>query len=215
MNTPLIQYLYKLIAAKKSAHIAGRNIGDGLITMIEKYKSIPEMFKKLDKEEEKTIQKIIKKEKCTWEDAKSSQSYINAIDKRLCIEAIVDNAKCKSINELSIEISKIFYDDSGEKKKGIALSSMHKSKGLEWEKVFILCIELNEMVMGFCKQNWQVQQELNLKYVAYTRTKDWLIFISDFTYNKFKTEKEKEKVVDAAVDVECNETHATKVKFKL
>jgi len=190
MNAPLIQFLYKLIALKKSAHIAGRNIADGLIKMVNRYKSIPDMFKKLERDSEKTLEKIIKKEKITYEEAKKSQSYINSIDKRLCIESICENAKCKNINDLILEINKIFFDEeSGVKKKGIVLSSMHKSKGLEWMKVFILCPELNEMIAALCKREWQWQQEQNLKYVAYTRTKDWLIFISDFVYERFGSTK--------------------------
>src|SRR5690606_30085321 len=50
--------------------------------------------------------------------------------------------------------------------KGIIFSSVHKSKGLEADRVFIICPTL--LPLG-TSQPWMFKQEKNLEYVAYTR----------------------------------------------
>lgn len=199
-NAPLVSFLYMLIAQGKSAHIAGKKTSEGLIKHIKRYKTISEMYKKMKADEKKILTKIIETEKIKEDKAKQDQKYISAIDKRLCLESISNNANCKSIEDLEVEIKRIFFDeeDPSKRKPGIVLSSMHKSKGLEWNNVYILCIELNEQRISFCKREWQKQQEFNLKYVAFTRPKEKLIFIKDFIYDKYN----KEGVVNEEIETE-------------
>lgn len=188
-NAPLVSFLYKLITQRKSAHIAGKDFADSLIKHIRRYKTISDMLKKMEADEQKIVRTEMATKHITEAKAMKSEVYLRALDKRMCFVAIIENTKSKTLNELEAEISKIFFDEKNEKKKGIILSSMHKSKGLEWDKVFILCNELNSAAIGRCKQDWQVEQEYNLLYVAYTRTKDWLIFITDFSYDKENGDK--------------------------
>jgi superfamily I DNA/RNA helicase len=56
------------------------------------------------------------------------------------------------------------------------LSTVHKAKGLEADNVFIICPELLPMRMEG-QQEWEYQQELNLKYVAVTRAKKRLVWV--------------------------------------
>lgn len=56
------------------------------------------------------------------------------------------------------------------------LSTIHKAKGLENDRVFFLCPEL--IPSRFATQPWQYEQERNLKYVAITRAKRELIYVS-------------------------------------
>jgi hypothetical protein len=98
------------------------------------------------------------------------------------IEALSDGIE----NPVSVieKIDNIFSKDT---KTGICLSTMHKSKGLESERVFILHPEL--MPSKYAKLSWQLEQEKNLEYVAYTRAKTFLGFITDF--DAFKEHKSK------------------------
>jgi len=52
---------------------------------------------------------------------------------------------------------------------------VHKAKGLEWLRVFIL--DRDRMPSRWARRDWQVQQEENLIYVAYTRAKEELYFL--------------------------------------
>lgn len=63
----------------------------------------------------------------------------------------------------------------------ITLTTIHKSKGLEWPKVFFLDSIL--IPSPFARQDWQITQEKNLRYVAITRAKIDLVYISS---NKWK-----------------------------
>ena len=77
----------------------------------------------------------------------------------------------ESVPALIKLIEKIFTDDV----KGIMLSTIHKAKGLENERVFFLCPEL--IPSKYATQPWQYEQENHLRYVAITRAKRELIYV--------------------------------------
>jgi superfamily I DNA/RNA helicase len=70
----------------------------------------------------------------------------------------------------------LFDDKVVDRKDMVTLCSAHRSKGLEWHRVFIL--GLYELMGRECKQDWQTQQELNLQYVAVTRSQDKLFNVT-------------------------------------
>jgi superfamily I DNA/RNA helicase len=67
------------------------------------------------------------------------------------------------------KINVIFTD----KLEGIILSTIHKSKGLEADRVFIARPDKLPLKV---KKAWQAKQEKNLEYVAITRAKNELIY---------------------------------------
>lgn len=69
---------------------------------------------------------------------------------------------------------KIKQINSNRKKTGIALSTMHKSKGLEWPVVFILGANEEVIPSGHAKESSALEEERRLFYVAITRAKDKL-----------------------------------------
>lgn len=93
-----------------------------------------------------------------------------------------------SSEELMEKINSIFSDKEIE---GIALSTIHKAKGLEANNVFILCNSL--MPHKSAVQDWQLQQERNLQYVAYTRPKNKLAFLNEDDFKSF-TESQTESL---------------------
>ena len=84
----------------------------------------------------------------------------------------------ESVPELKKLINNIFSDDI----KGIMLSTIHKAKGLENDRIFFLCPEL--IPSKYATQPWQYEQEANLKYVAITRAKKELIYVWGNTFNQ-------------------------------
>jgi DNA helicase II / ATP-dependent DNA helicase PcrA len=90
--------------------------------------------------------------------------------------------KCLSEGKDTVEalvetINSMFEDKVSDKGNLIVLSSVHKSKGLEWSKVYILGRE-QFMPSPFARQDWQVEQENNLIYVAITRAKSELVEVT-------------------------------------
>ena len=68
----------------------------------------------------------------------------------------------------------MFTDDNV--KNAVVLSTAHKSKGLEANRVLILLP--NKLPLKYPQmQPWQERQEMNLKYVALTRARKELIFV--------------------------------------
>jgi superfamily I DNA/RNA helicase len=117
--------------------------------------------------------------KCKKDEAKKSLKYQKLDDNCKCIENIC-LYHIKDTFELKSYIDRLFNDESI--KNAITLSTVHKAKGLEANRVIILLP--NKLPMEYPNQkNWQLEQEKNLKYVAVTRAKKELIFI-DMTENE-------------------------------
>lgn len=89
----------------------------------------------------------------------------------------------KNLNDLIKKIEKLVSDDPN----AIRLSTIHKAKGLENDRVFILDYDKLPMQKDNHKY-WEKVQEANLKYVALTRTKHTLYLV-----NSIKEEKNPEE----------------------
>lgn len=171
-NQPLIEaYLYFLIEGKK-AYIKGKDLGDSLLKLVSKIedKSLSEGKGEL-KEFLDEIYKDLKNNN-VLNPSKHSR-FVSLQEKIIIIEILLD--KYMSFQKLKEELNKMFVDDV---KDGITLSTIHKSKGLESNNVFVLRREL--IPSQYAEKKWELDQENNLLYVLYTRAKRKLIFINDF-----------------------------------
>ena len=83
------------------------------------------------------------------------------------------SAGCNSIAEFIEKIKSVFSDDE---EFPVILSTIHRSKGDESNRVFILAC--NTLPYGNADMlAWQIQQERNIAYVALTRAKQSLVFV--------------------------------------
>lgn len=194
---PIVRLCLKLLSEGRKAKIMGGDIGRSIIKMIEDTKrkreewTMQNVFSRLYSELDKVVNNIVKKEKITVSEAKETNTYAVAKERIMVIEMLsrgLDNPQ-----DVIEKIDSIFGDDS---KGGITLSTIHKSKGLEADRVFIIHPEL--MPSKYAEQDWEIEQEENLRYVAYTRAKSYLGFIS-------------KSIFDAWSDSD-NESQAKKVK---
>jgi superfamily I DNA/RNA helicase len=99
------------------------------------------------------------------------------------------NKTITNLTQLRARVKEIFCEDEkiGEfAKEAIILSTIHKAKGLEAERVFIIKPQLLLVKQPL---EWMYQQESNLKYVAITRAKKELIY--DYKWTDEKDEKER------------------------
>jgi superfamily I DNA/RNA helicase len=181
-NAPLIGLTFRYIRDKKKANMKGTDIGKQLLNLIEDYKkfSLEQLTLQLDRDLSTLRDKLIASG-MKPEEAELSGRYQSMLEKVLTIQAIAEQVK--STEKLIRGIEYIFADDI----EGITLSSVHRSKGLEARRVYIL---LDDLMPAFqAKTPEQIKQEWNLIYVAYTRAKAELIFINDFTEVKVYDEK--------------------------
>ncbi len=166
---PLVQLFIELIKMGKKANIKGKEIGASIVTLIDKtkQKTIVGLLKHLVAHKVQLKTKLIKKGVIKFD------THPRMIDLSEKMEIINILAKpFDTTNQLKQYIDKIFLDDN---LPGIVLSTIHKAKGLEANKVYILMPSL--MPSAYAVSEDELQQEYNLIYVARTRAKKELVYI--------------------------------------
>ena len=171
-NAPLVKIAFMFIRQHRKAVIRGRDIGKRLLKIVKELETndmdlfINELNRRIDQLRLK-LQKI--------EDGvlprKNKSSYTKEMDQLQTIIAISE--KCSSITSLKQTIQDIFSD----KQEGIVLSSVHKVKGLEAKRIFILYYD-ELMPHPMAETPEEFQQEINIKYVAVTRAREELYLVA-------------------------------------
>jgi DNA helicase-2/ATP-dependent DNA helicase PcrA len=180
-NTAHLVKLYmRYNRTNKKSYLKGRNIGETFKTVLQQtgqdYLSRDMMtdgvFPRLYERLFDMINKEISITCMEYEDVVNTRPIMDFIDTIKALEALSDGIIWK--DELIKKIDTIFTDND---KDGICLSTIHKAKGLEADNVFILCPSL--MPSKYAKKDWEKVAEDNLIYVAITRAKKTLNYISE------------------------------------
>jgi superfamily I DNA/RNA helicase len=167
VNAHLATTALELISARKKVIIKGRDIGKNLVTIIRNLRAwtMDDLYENLDRWERKQTELLTKRD--------APQSVIDLIeDKAITIRVIAD--ECKSVQSVIEKIENLFSDDNG---TGVILSTVHRAKGLEAKNVYII----NPEMLPLLRKNqaaWELQQEKNIQYVAYTRSLETLTFVT-------------------------------------
>jgi DNA helicase-2/ATP-dependent DNA helicase PcrA len=166
---PLVSAAFALIRKNIPCRIEGRNIGEALIKLATRWKSITTIPELEDKLEE-----WLDAETARWIAKKKMARVQEAEDKFETLKVVMDaclERKQHLITDVVAYINSIFADDV----TGIlTLSTIHKSKGREWKTVLWLD-RFNTCPSKFASMAWEIQQEDNLCYVAATRSMDTLV----------------------------------------
>lgn len=173
---PLVQTYLWLTKNKVKSKIKGKDIGEGILAMINKTgaKSLRALHIMLDLDRERLLKKLQKR----GVRHPSLHPKMELFNQRLeVIECLM--AEVSDVAGLCRLIDNIFSDDI----RGIMLSTIHKAKGLENDRILFLCPEL--IPSKFATSEWMLEQERNLWYVAITRAKRDLIFVFE---GDFKTD---------------------------
>ena len=179
ITSPLVALCMQYIANGVKAYVKGRDIGLNLINMIKRTDRVllSEAMNVINSELQTLCNKIARKQGISIAEAKQTSQYQSFRDKIRAIENL--SFGLTTVNEAVNRIELIFKDDE---KTGICLSTIHKAKGLEANRVFIL--RPDKLYLKHCMSvAWMREQEHNLVYVAYTRAKHYLGFITDFQDN--------------------------------
>jgi ATP-dependent exoDNAse (exonuclease V) beta subunit len=174
-NAPLIELCFRLIREGKPAKIEGRSIGDGLVALVGRWK-----VKGLDAFEAKLTKWDARERAKLAAAAKQDEAKLaRHEDKLATILVLLERARergLQTVAEMQAMVEGMFADTAleGQTANLVVLSSVHKSKGLEWPVVHILG-RGNIMPSPRAKQEWQIEQEINLCYVAVTRAQEVLV----------------------------------------
>lgn len=170
---PLIEQAYQFLAAGIGCKVEGREIGEGLVSLAKRWKNVStthQLAVKLADYKVKEMQKFL---------AKGQEDRAEAVEDKVgALMAVISRVNSQSqylVQDVVTSIRSLFGDTkAGEKPRVVTLATVHKSKGREWETVYILD-RANLMPSKYARKEWQMRQEENLEYVAITRSKNQLI----------------------------------------
>jgi len=178
-NAPLLGVAYKCLRARVPVKVMGRDIGAGLKSLVRRVsgkgeRGLAGFQRKLGEWSVGEIARCMERK----QEGKAA-SVADRVDCLLLLsDALIDEGKGSSVDELTTLIDTMFprsASEDGIKGRYLVCASVHKSKGLEARRVFVLDRRL--MPSRWAKQEWEMVQERNLQYVAVTRAKEELVYV--------------------------------------
>lgn len=185
VTAPLISECIRFIQKRQAARVLGRDIGASLIALLDNTVKATRGF---------TYDKLVE---ALWryfdvQFAKLSQNEDNASkienlrDQVEALEVCVTDFNCDDLQCLRDEIASLFEEaKSGESYRGVTLCTVHKAKGLEAPRVFILKPDKLPLVWEG-QQPWEATQEWNIRYVAITRAQQELFLVNNGNEHSIK-----------------------------
>jgi superfamily I DNA/RNA helicase len=170
---PLVALYFQLLKSDKKAFIKGRDIEAGLIALynkvkdLDKYEAKNKLKSMLSFIEDELAKKRIKK-------PREHPKYLNFREKMRILEIISE--RIQYMFEMEKQIHELFKD----KVDAIELSTIHKSKGRESDRVFYVETINGERLIPskYATQPWELEQENNILFVALSRAKKSLIYLN-------------------------------------
>jgi DNA helicase-2/ATP-dependent DNA helicase PcrA len=162
-NAPLMGLCLQLLRNGIPARIEGRDIGAMLCKIVEKLKSrsVPDLLRKLAAWSQRQTKRAT---------ISGSEAQVQSIeDQYLTLVAVAEGAA--SVREVTERLRDLFKDSKEGEVFSVTLSTVHKAKGLEWDRVFVLEDTFRKDDGG--------GEESNIRYVAYTRAKRELVLTGD------------------------------------
>jgi superfamily I DNA/RNA helicase len=170
LTAPVVSLCLRLIQHKRAARVKGRDIEKHLTDFVYTVSGIEGFLyarfgAHLSDYETRTVEKMAQRDGSEGQ-IESFHDRVAAV--RLCYESF----SASSVEQLCEQIASLFRDQT----QAVELSTVHRAKGLEYPRVFILRPE--KLPLRWANQReWEGEQERNLKYVALTRAKEALYFV--------------------------------------
>ncbi len=162
LNAPLMPLALSLLRKNIPARIEGRDIGKQLVGMVRsmRARSVPNFIEKVEAWRTKQCERLMK--------AKNAEKKIEQCgDIASTLIALAEGSK--SVADIESRITSLFQDTESNSKPAVVLSTVHKAKGLEWQRVFLLSETFRQSKGG---------EEANIYYVALTRAQKSLYLVA-------------------------------------
>ena len=182
-NAPTVTMAYKLIRRRVPTFVKGRDIGKGILSLIDSLKagSVRELNSNLNMWFAQQTE-ILRANDPDDEDAQQRLE-----DRYATLMVFIGENSDDRIDSLITDVETVLSvkgtdkSDKSAMKGKVVLSSMHKSKGLEADTVFILDTQIMYKMCG-PEGTESHTQEKNLEYVAITRAKNRLVYIDSIGF---------------------------------
>lgn len=161
LNAPLMPLALSILRKNIPARIEGRDIGKQLIGMVRtmKAKSVPHFIQRVESWLSKQVERL--------EGTKGADKKIEqANDVAETLQALAQDSK--SVTDIENRITSLFQDSEFCSKPAVVLSTVHRAKGLEFPRVFLLCDTFKK---------GKSKEEDNIWYVALTRAMNSLFMV--------------------------------------
>lgn len=166
-NAPLVRTCLSILRTGTRAKVEGRDLGKNLLALVRKLKakSIPDLSRKLETWADREIKRLASL-KPEIAERKASEIDDTAETLRVLSDGL------SGLGELEKRIEALFADDvAAGRDSSVVCSTIHRVKGLEANRAFIL---KGTLATGKRAGN---QEEQNCLYVAITRAKNELVWV--------------------------------------
>lgn len=179
-NAPLASICLRMLRQGKPARIEGKDVAAGLKAIVKRWKpiSMGRLLGNIDQWEAREVEKIENDKK----KAATADDLIELVkDKAAILRALCDGLQNPA--ELIVRLDTMFGDSEDDRRPAVVCSSIHKAKGLEAHRVFILKHTLYPQRARAAKNGKPINpatdlEEQNLEYVACTRAIDRLVWVT-------------------------------------
>lgn len=173
VNAPLVSACMRLWGQGVKARVVGQDLSKGLYALVKRYlereRHLADVLAAVEADVVRDCGKEMAKENPNYGRTQSLQ------DRLSCLRAVAEG--CQDKAEFESRLARLFMSEEEAETGGageVRLGTVHKTKGLEADRVFVLCPELLPHPMA--KTPEDMQQERNLAYVALTRAKRELVW---------------------------------------
>lgn len=168
-NAPLVMLAFALIRKGIGCYVEGRDIGKNIMDLASKWSvaKLSILRERAMAYKAREIAKLLRK-------GHEAQADLVADRVDTLLALIEGMPKEATVYDLQVRITSMFKNKEDMPRQLLVLSSIHKAKGKEWNRVFLLGRN-SLMPSPYAKRDWHKTQEANLCYVAVTRAMDTLI----------------------------------------
>jgi superfamily I DNA/RNA helicase len=178
LNKPNVAVALGLLRRGTPAKIEGRDLGNKLLDHVKRaddlyaHHPLVEQIDGLEHYREQEAMRLAnKKREAAAELLKDEVDAAILLIER-CLETVGPKA---GFNDLDALVKSLFGDDVSSRQV-VTLASIHKAKGREWPRVYLLGYH-DYQPFWKAEEGWQLEQEYNLMYVAWTRAEEEAIIV--------------------------------------
>lgn len=162
VNAPLVKTCMALLKRGVRARVKGRDLGKGIVALIRRLgaRQVTDVAPGIDtwcRAEIEAAESIV-------DESTRQERLEQVIDQRDVVLALLEGAS--TVAELEARVEEMFSD--AVERRAVTCSTVHRAKGLETERVFLLKDTFRSGRL----------EEDNLRYVAITRAKQTLVWVS-------------------------------------
>jgi len=173
-NAPLLRLAMRLFIAGHSVECAGRDIGAGLKSTINRIASSK------NSDHMKADEFVCRLHNWAKREIERRPARKHSVqDKLEALSTLAEHHATAGSIRKHIDNLYVNAEDGTRRPAEFHLSTIHKAKGREWDSVGFLDSHL--IPAKWAKQEWELEQESNLAYVAVTRAKQELVYLDSNT----------------------------------